>query len=94
MVHTVCAETGVPSAASAAAISPTDRSRARRARTRSRIRSALRGPFGPGRDERNSSVLPMRSSCAIWCTVAAEYPKSCATCAALAESTKYARSAS
>jgi hypothetical protein len=47
MVHTVCADTGVPSPARMAAISVTDRSSARSANTRSRTRPALRGPFGP-----------------------------------------------
>jgi hypothetical protein len=71
MVHTVCAETGLPSVVSAVAISLTEWSAARSASTRSRMVPALRGPFGPGLEERNSSALPARSWCAIWCTVAA-----------------------
>jgi hypothetical protein len=72
MLHTVCAETGVPSALTAWAISVTDRSWARSSSTRSRIRALLRGPRGPGLLEAKNSALPERSSEAIWCTTAGE----------------------
>jgi len=72
IAHTVCADAGDPSACSAAAISVTERSAARSASTRSRIVADLRGPFGPGLDERKNSVRPARSSAASWCTVDTE----------------------
>ena len=76
----VCAETGIPSLVSAAAISVTLCPAARSPSTRDRsCPVALRGPFGPGREPANSSSFPVRSKVAIWCTLAAEYPNRSAT---------------
>ena len=72
IAHTVCAETGMPEALSACAISVTERSCARSASTWSRIRGVLRGPFGPGLRSMKNIALPARSSVAIWCTLAGE----------------------
>ncbi|MDA8063472.1 MAG: hypothetical protein M0T80_13795 [Actinomycetota bacterium] len=88
MAHTVCADTGVPSIETRSAMSVTERSSARSARTWSRTRRLLRGPLGPGLEETKNWVRPARSSAASWCTVAAEYPKRAPTSAALASSTK------
>jgi len=33
---------------------------------------ALHGPFGPGRGSVNKLIFPVRSSVAIWCTLALE----------------------
>jgi len=66
IAHTVCAETGVPSAEIAWAISVTERSCARSSNTRSRIRPVLRGPFGPGLLDAKNCALPARSSEVIW----------------------------
>lgn len=65
MLQTVCAETGVPAAPSVAAISITERSRARSASTSSRTLPALRGPFGPGLLSRKKVARPARRSEAI-----------------------------
>jgi hypothetical protein len=71
--HTVCADTGLPSAVSRSAISVTEWSPARSTSTRSRIVALLlRGPFGPGLAETKNSLRPARSSAASWCTVAGE----------------------
>lgn len=72
MAHTVWADTGAPSAPSASAISVTEASPARSTRTRSRTVVVLRGPFGPGLEERKKLLRPARSSAASWCTVAGE----------------------
>ena len=69
----VCAETGSPCPVSAAAISVTECPAARSASTRARSSPvALRGPFGPGRGSVNRLSFPVRSSVAIWCTLAVE----------------------
>src|SRR5674476_1358882 len=70
--HTVWADTGLPCAVKALAISVTDWSSARRTSTRSRRGLVLRGPLGPGLVERKKLVRPARSSAASWCTVAGE----------------------
>ena len=72
MAHTVWADTGLPCAVKALAISVTEWSSARRTSTRSRTVVVLRGPLGPGLEERKKSVRPARSSAASWCTVAGE----------------------
>ena len=65
---------------SAAAISVTLCPAARSSSTRARSWPvALRGPFGPGLASVNSASLPLRSSVAIWCTLAVEYPNLSAT---------------
>jgi hypothetical protein len=80
---------GRPSAVSAAAISVTLCPAARSASTRARSSPvALRGPFGPGRGSVNRFIRPVRSSVAIWCTLAVEYPNRSATSAAGSWSTK------
>jgi hypothetical protein len=69
----VCAETGRPSDASAAAISVTEWPAARSASTRARSSPvALRGPFGPGFVSLNRASLPLRNSVAIWWMLAVE----------------------
>jgi len=88
MAHTLWADTGVLSIDTRSAMSVTERSSARSARTWSRTRPDLRGPLGPGLEERKNWVRPARSSAASWCTVAGEYPKRDPTSAALAPSTK------
>ena len=81
--HTVCAETGVPSSVRIRAIWVTGRWRARRLITFSRsCPVALTGPLGPGRASANSRIRPDRTSVAIWCTLAVEYPNWPATRAA------------
>jgi len=72
MAHTVWADTGLPSVPSTSAISETERSWARSTRTRSRTVAVLRGPLGPGLEERKKLLRPARSSAASWCTVAGE----------------------
>ncbi len=85
----VCAETGRPSAVSAAAISVTECPAARSASTRSRSWPvASRGPFGPGLASANRLIRPARSTVAIWCTLAVEYPNRSATSLAGISSTK------
>ncbi len=64
IAHTVWADTGVPSMLTRSAISVTERSSARNARTWSRTFPALRGPRGPGLEDRKNSVRPARSSAA------------------------------
>src|SRR5674476_1537609 len=64
MAHTVWADTGLPCAVKALAISVTDWSSARRTSTRSRTVLVLRGPLGPGLVERKKLVRPARSSAA------------------------------
>ena len=55
--QTVCAETGIPSAVSAAAISVTECPAARSSSARARsVPVALRGPFGPGLASANRSA--------------------------------------
>jgi hypothetical protein len=69
----VCADTGRPSAVSAAEISVTLCPAARSASTLARSSPvALRGPFGPGRGSVNRLIFLPRSSVAIWCTLAVE----------------------
>ena len=51
IAHTVWADTGVPSIDTRSAMSVTERSCARSAKTWSRMRPVLRGPFGPGLEE-------------------------------------------
>ena len=70
--QTVCADTGVPLAVSASAISVTEWSRARSANALSRTLPAMRGPLGPGLDWVNSCSFPRRSRVAIWWTLAVE----------------------
>ena len=93
--QTVCAETGVPCSVRMRAIWVTDRRRARRLITFSRSGPvALTGPLGPGRASANRRIRPDRTSVAIWCTLAVEYPNWSATRVAGQSSTKYARMAS
>jgi hypothetical protein len=69
----VWADTGIPPAVSAAEISVTECPAARSASTRWRSSPvALRGPLGPGLASVNNTSLPLRSSVAIWCTLAVE----------------------
>jgi len=58
---------------------PAVRSSSTRARS---VPVALRGPFGPGLVSANRLSLPLRSSVAIWRTLAVEYPNRPATSAA------------
>src|SRR5450759_2828959 len=88
MAHTVWADTGLPCAVKALAISVTDWSSARRTSTRSRTVLVLRGPLGPGLVERKKLVRPARIAAAGWCTVAGVKPKQPATFPALDSSTK------
>jgi hypothetical protein len=68
---------------SAAAISVTLCPAARSSSTRARSAPvALRGPFGPGLASANRFSRPLRSSVAIWWTLAVEYPNRSATSAA------------
>jgi len=71
--QTVCAETGIPSLVSAAAISVTECPAARSSSARARSWPvALRGPLGPGLVSANRFSLPLRSKVAIWWMLAVE----------------------
>ena len=87
--HTVWADTGMPWPARSEAIWVTLSPRPRMAITLWRSSPvAFVGPLGPGLASANSRIRPVRSRVAIWCTLAVEYPKASATCAAGRSSTK------